>query len=650
MAFVLKILLADDLRRISVQDYTAFSFVELGNTLLSLFGDSLPQNYTVQYIDDEEDQIVVSSDDELQEGFRVAVEDNRKPLKIHVAADNSTRPVVPELKLEKVLSAEQLDTPPVSPREPEPRQAAAPLPDTPRSWPTDVGVEAAIERERELKSQLESSEKKEEVEAKKCDVVFHKYVVCDGCGMNPIQGVRYKSSVVEDFDLCSICEDGATFEDSHAPFLKINTPDKAPKTIVTVLGSNAPNWRDHHRQSGRRHGHYGRDRGGGGCHWRRQQQQQQQQAPVDQKDQIQTAIAASLQQHPPTPAPPAPEQKMPRPMSRFVTDVTIPDGTKVVAGKTFVKTWRMRNDGKAAWPVGSRLMPVGGDNMTNSTAGILVVPAGRVIQPRQEVDITVELQAPARPGRYVGHFRMAVDDQRFGHRVWADIIVVEPQTEKFEEQVEQTATDLQFEEQEKFFVEQTATDVNESLKMSITPDVALAVSAKLCELQAAPAPVAESTPTVEPVAAEQQSSPAGSPLAKDAFVMVDNVDNVMNPLSNALPESLLSPLSPDEVAPPAPPAYAEAVATVSAPAITVASPSNVTIAAPAALIQPITPVAAIPAADLINAAIAGAAPAPKYENELNQLSDMGFFDIELMTTMLEAEKGNVQRVLETLLS
>jgi hypothetical protein len=50
----------------------------------------------------------------------------------------------------------------------------------------------------------------------------HHRVCCDGCEINPIEGVRYKCSVCEDFDLCEKCE--ATMEHSH-PLLKIKTPD-----------------------------------------------------------------------------------------------------------------------------------------------------------------------------------------------------------------------------------------------------------------------------------------------------------------------------------------------------------------------------------------------------------------------------------------
>jgi hypothetical protein len=47
-------------------------------------------------------------------------------------------------------------------------------------------------------------------------------VVCDGCNIDPIVGVRYKCAECPDFDLCSDCE--AKGEHGHHTFLKVKTP------------------------------------------------------------------------------------------------------------------------------------------------------------------------------------------------------------------------------------------------------------------------------------------------------------------------------------------------------------------------------------------------------------------------------------------
>jgi len=48
----------------------------------------------------------------------------------------------------------------------------------------------------------EEGEKKEEKKVK----AVHNTVTCDGCNKHPIEGVRYKCAVCEDFDYCEKCE------------------------------------------------------------------------------------------------------------------------------------------------------------------------------------------------------------------------------------------------------------------------------------------------------------------------------------------------------------------------------------------------------------------------------------------------------------
>ena len=58
----------------------------------------------------------------------------------------------------------------------------------------------------------------------------HSKVICDGCGMKPIVGVRYKCTVCENFDYCENCE--KTLGEAHQhPFLKIRKPELAPVQI-----------------------------------------------------------------------------------------------------------------------------------------------------------------------------------------------------------------------------------------------------------------------------------------------------------------------------------------------------------------------------------------------------------------------------------
>jgi hypothetical protein len=110
------------------------------------------------------------------------------------------------------------------------------------------------------------------------------------------------------------------------------------------------------------------------------------------------------------------------PDAKFVADVTVPDGTEVRPGESFVKVWRIRSTGSVPWPDGTRLVFVEGDRM-GAPDGVPV--------PRTAVgstaDINVPMQAPTIPGTYRGVWRMeGPDGVRFGDRVFVQIVVVAP--------------------------------------------------------------------------------------------------------------------------------------------------------------------------------------------------------------------------------
>ena len=57
----------------------------------------------------------------------------------------------------------------------------------------------------------------------KQNLPIHYNTKCDGCGMNPIVGCRYKCAVCENFDYCEKCEEEFCEKHLH-PFIKINAP------------------------------------------------------------------------------------------------------------------------------------------------------------------------------------------------------------------------------------------------------------------------------------------------------------------------------------------------------------------------------------------------------------------------------------------
>lgn len=86
--------------------------------------------------------------------------------------------------------------------------------------------------------------------------------------------------------------------------------------------------------------------------------------------------------------------------AQFITDVTIPDGTKFSPNEAFTKTWRLRNIGSCTWS-GYSLVFDTGDSMSGpASSAIATTPPGGT------VDVSVNLVAPATPGNYRGYWRI----------------------------------------------------------------------------------------------------------------------------------------------------------------------------------------------------------------------------------------------------
>jgi len=105
-----------------------------------------------------------------------------------------------------------------------------------------------------------------------------------------------------------------------------------------------------------------------------------------------------------TPIPPtATPIPIPCDRAQFVSDVTIPDNTSIGAGTTFVKTWRLRNNGSCTWTSGYALVFYNGDAMSGPASAPIT---NGTIPPGSTIDISVSLVAPTTPGTYKGNWRL----------------------------------------------------------------------------------------------------------------------------------------------------------------------------------------------------------------------------------------------------
>ncbi len=112
----------------------------------------------------------------------------------------------------------------------------------------------------------------------------------------------------------------------------------------------------------------------------------------------------------------------------FITDVTVPDGTEIVAGETFTKTWQLRNIGSCSWDEAYSLVFVEGDSLT----GPDLIPISQIVDPGDDIQLSLLLSAPVDPGRYQGAWKLRnPNGVLFGigpgsdREFWVQIVVVE---------------------------------------------------------------------------------------------------------------------------------------------------------------------------------------------------------------------------------
>ena len=91
----------------------------------------------------------------------------------------------------------------------------------------------------------------------------------------------------------------------------------------------------------------------------------------------------------------------------FVEDVTLPDGSPVVAGETFRKVWRLRNAGtcSCSWTPAYALVFSSGERM----GGASVIPLATTVQPGGTSDVGVDLIAPTVRGTSRGYWLLRND-------------------------------------------------------------------------------------------------------------------------------------------------------------------------------------------------------------------------------------------------
>lgn len=90
-------------------------------------------------------------------------------------------------------------------------------------------------------------------------------------------------------------------------------------------------------------------------------------------------------------------------VAQFIADVTIPDGTVLAPNANFTKKWRLKNAGSCAWN-GFSLVFDSGEDMNGPASKPVAA-----VNPGQEIDLELNLTAPATVGSYRGYWRLVTN-------------------------------------------------------------------------------------------------------------------------------------------------------------------------------------------------------------------------------------------------
>ncbi|XP_022994577.1 protein NBR1 homolog isoform X2 [Cucurbita maxima] len=189
--------------------------------------------------------------------------------------------------------------------------------------------------------------------------MFHKGVICDGCGARPITGPRFKSQVKDNYDLCSICFAKVS---NVAEYVRIDRPVSCQYPRLKAFNPV-------------------------------------QQHPFPGSRTIDTLKSSGKQ-------------------TKLFADTNVMDNSVIAPSTPFTKKWQLHNLGSWNWPRGTQLVWDGGDKFSDSTSFEIQVPAGG-LPPGHQVDIEVDFTSPPLSGRYLTYWKVvSPSGQEFGYRVW----------------------------------------------------------------------------------------------------------------------------------------------------------------------------------------------------------------------------------------
>lgn len=258
--------------------------------------------------------------------------------------------------------------------------------------------------------------------------------ICDACNASPIEGTIHQCDSCPDFHLCDPCRfRGAHSEKNHTFTMNPTRPNAATRCHRWNRRPHHGSWNPHGSPASTNNEAPASNPSSNPSSAPASPFAAPQPSEMPLKKPITVIPAPVLPIQPLKPqivettpnsspiVPPAqlvPSEKL---EMAFLSDVTIPDGTEIVAGEGFSKVWRLSNCGTTTWPLGCRLALESNTGDRLSTVEYVEIPGE--VPPQSAVTISVEMEAPKKLGRHVSYWRMhGPSGSSFGARIWVDIV------------------------------------------------------------------------------------------------------------------------------------------------------------------------------------------------------------------------------------
>ncbi|XP_071486099.1 next to BRCA1 gene 1 protein-like [Diadema antillarum] len=279
----------------------------------------------------------------------------------------------------------------------------------------------------------------------------HIGISCARC-KSPISGVRYKCGHCIAFDLCEECEAIDGVHDRNHVFLKLKRPTfriglKSDGSIMPVLkgpiyaDDDSPIWAYKNKKLEEK-----KARKEALAELKRKYREEKRRAKLEHHAQVspmkreriekmaqrqaeQIMAAASVAVTPTTTTTATGSAGETTPLighkfdAAFMRDGNLPDGTHMQPKTKFVKSWIMLNSGNIKWNSDTKLKYLWGDIKILASDPMEIPP----LSPGEEAPVCVDFEAPPAPGQYQSHWRLTQKGEQFGHRVWCNVVVDEPE-------------------------------------------------------------------------------------------------------------------------------------------------------------------------------------------------------------------------------